>query len=162
DWAPVKGRDVVIWPDNDEPGRRYGNDVAECASKAGARSVRIVEVPRSWPEGWDVADQLPEGVTAETLWQMLEQAPWWHPITGERSPASGPDMSIIQRTRVPAPTLDLTAFGPWADWITKAAASKAAPVDYIALALLSGVAGVIGATRLVSPWDGWAEPAILW
>ncbi len=28
DWTPVAGRNVIIWPDHDEPGRRYAQDVA--------------------------------------------------------------------------------------------------------------------------------------
>ena len=28
DWSPLQGRDVTIWPDNDEPGYRYAYDVA--------------------------------------------------------------------------------------------------------------------------------------
>ena len=33
DWSPLSGRHVVIWPDHDEPGRRFAADVAT----AGAR-----------------------------------------------------------------------------------------------------------------------------
>jgi hypothetical protein len=28
DWTPLVGRRMVIWPDNDEPGHRYAEDVA--------------------------------------------------------------------------------------------------------------------------------------
>ncbi len=74
DWAPLAGRDVAIWPDNDEPGARYAADVARQLETAGAASVRVVEIPAGWPEGWDLADPLPPGVTAEQLRGLLEAA----------------------------------------------------------------------------------------
>ncbi|MEO1102909.1 MAG: DUF6371 domain-containing protein, partial [Pseudomonadota bacterium] len=38
DWTALAGRHVVIWPDADEPGEKYGGDVAACVEKAGAAS----------------------------------------------------------------------------------------------------------------------------
>lgn len=68
DWRPLSGRDVVLWPDADEPGRRamlgHCNDagdfrpgVAHYAARAGARSLRMIETAGR-PQGWDVADAL--------------------------------------------------------------------------------------------------------
>ena len=42
DWTPLAGRSVIIWPDHDEPHRRYAYDVAALATAAGAASVAIV------------------------------------------------------------------------------------------------------------------------
>jgi len=50
----------------------------------------------------------------------------------------------------------------WARWIRQAATGKAAPPDYVAAALLSVSGALIGNTRWASPWDGWAEPPIIW
>ena len=44
DWWPLAGRDVVIWPDNDDAGFAYAAAVARFARAAGAASVKIVEV----------------------------------------------------------------------------------------------------------------------
>ena len=74
DWSPVAGREVVVWPDNDEPGARYAADVARLAHAAGAASVSIVAVPTEWPEGWDPADELPRDVTVETVREMIAAA----------------------------------------------------------------------------------------
>ena len=71
DWSPLAGRDVRIWPDNDEAGGSYGKTVAALATKAGAASVHIVAVPSGWPEAWDLADPPPEGVTPDALRAML-------------------------------------------------------------------------------------------
>jgi RecA-family ATPase len=75
DWTPLRGRDVVIWPDQDEPGRSYARTVHDLILKAGARSVRIVDVPKDWPESWDLADRLPPGVTIKMLRKMAEVKP---------------------------------------------------------------------------------------
>lgn len=62
DWAPLAGRDLVIWPDNDETGQSYATNAASLALKAGAALVRIVELPEGLPEGWDLADPMPDGI----------------------------------------------------------------------------------------------------
>jgi hypothetical protein len=77
DWAPLAGRNVIVWPDHDEPGRRYAQDVAALATAAGAASVAIVAVPAEWPEGWDIADPLPEGAAPDTLARLLQSATPW-------------------------------------------------------------------------------------
>jgi hypothetical protein len=79
DWAPIAGRKVIIWPDHDEPGRRYAHDVAALATEAGAALVAIVAVPTDWPEGWDIADPLPEGASPDMLAVLLRTAEPWMP-----------------------------------------------------------------------------------
>ncbi len=61
DWSPLAGRDVVIWPDADAPGRKAALDVARLARAAGALSVAVAEPPGFLAEGWDLADPWPEG-----------------------------------------------------------------------------------------------------
>ena len=39
DWSPVEGRDVTIWPDNDEAGAGYARDVLRLVPHA-----RLVDV----------------------------------------------------------------------------------------------------------------------
>ena len=60
DWTTLAGRQLVIWPDHDEPGRRYAEDVAALATAAGAATVASRYVPEEWPEGWDLADPPPK------------------------------------------------------------------------------------------------------
>ena len=70
DFSPIKGRRVAIWPDNDRPGIEAAEAVSSQCLKAGAIEVSIIDVPSGKPEGWDVADALAEGWTAEqaTAW----------------------------------------------------------------------------------------------
>lgn len=62
----------------------------------------------------------------------------------------------------PALPLDDVLGQRWARWIRQAAEAKAAPPDYVAAALLAVSGALIGNTRWASPWDGWAEPPVIW
>ncbi len=61
DWSCLAGREVVIWPDNDNDGRQYATAVAHLATSARAARVSVVKVPREFPPKWDLADTLPDG-----------------------------------------------------------------------------------------------------
>jgi hypothetical protein len=74
DWTPTAGRNVTIWPDHDEPGLAFEEEAAKLATDAGAHSVAVVTIPQAWPAKWDLADALPDGVSPETLREMLESA----------------------------------------------------------------------------------------
>ena len=63
DWQPMAGRQITVWPDNDDAGRKAATAVVKAASAVGATLVAIANVPPEWPEKWDVADPLPEGIT---------------------------------------------------------------------------------------------------
>ncbi|MBZ0164550.1 MAG: AAA family ATPase [Notoacmeibacter sp.] len=67
DWLPLQGFDVVIWPDADEPGVEAAEDIARTLRSVGAASVKIVELPDILPKGWDLADEVPEGVDIKAL-----------------------------------------------------------------------------------------------
>jgi putative DNA primase/helicase len=74
DWAPLRGRDVTAWPDHDERGWSYAADVVRLAYEFAATSVRLVEVPNTFPEKWDVADPPPDGCDAHGLRGLLDAA----------------------------------------------------------------------------------------
>lgn len=62
DWLPLHGRDVVLVPDCDSPGRKAMQWLSNHLGKH-ARSVRTVdpsEIDNSLMEGWDLADALHE------------------------------------------------------------------------------------------------------
>jgi len=54
----LKGRKVILWPDNDEPGWKAMNELAEMLIEQGDQPY-MVPVPPGLPEGWDVADEIP-------------------------------------------------------------------------------------------------------
>jgi hypothetical protein len=61
EWTPLNGREVVIWPDNDDPGRQYATAVAKHCGAAGAMRVSVIVPPGGVPAGWDAADALAAG-----------------------------------------------------------------------------------------------------
>ena len=60
DWSPLKGKRVVIWPDNDDAGIEYAFNAAKAIEKAGAHSVVVLKPPHGKPEKWDAADAVAE------------------------------------------------------------------------------------------------------
>lgn len=82
DWTPLAKRTVIVWPDcdaqqdkegqtlpeADQPGIKAAEHVAEILSALGC-IVRIVAIPApgAKPGGWDVADAIAEGWTADQV-----------------------------------------------------------------------------------------------
>jgi putative DNA primase/helicase len=60
DWSPLTGRDVTLWPDNDDQGRAYAAAVVR-ALRGIAASVKIAASTPGAPEKWDAANALAEG-----------------------------------------------------------------------------------------------------
>jgi hypothetical protein len=57
DFEPLRGKHAIVWPDNDEPGHKYAENIVRALSGI-AQSVRVVLVPEGLPAKWDVADAL--------------------------------------------------------------------------------------------------------
>lgn len=74
DWVALKDRDVVIWPDNDQPGRKYARAVTEMLVGAGAASIKILKSPSDACDGWDAADALEDGWSKQRTHEYLAAA----------------------------------------------------------------------------------------
>jgi hypothetical protein len=81
DWSPLRGRDVVIWPDADLPGNAYAERVSKCAADAEAKSIAVVSPREAVKEGWDAADALEEGWTTADAAKFIAGAVSWEPKT---------------------------------------------------------------------------------
>lgn len=101
DLSPLKGRHVVIWPDNDEPGAKYADRAALSLREIGAASVTIVpfDALRDKPQGWDAADAVRDGWSVERILAFIN--------TARSLKASDP-----LRDRDAEPKRTLMAFGP--------------------------------------------------
>ena len=55
DWSPLSGRTVILWPDNDDPGRQCMAKLAPRLQRLGC-TVSIVNPPTNTPPKWDLAD----------------------------------------------------------------------------------------------------------
>jgi putative DNA primase/helicase len=62
DWSQLKGRQITIWSDNDEPGLAAAADIVEVTKSIGAASARVVEIPDGLDVGWDLANDIPAGM----------------------------------------------------------------------------------------------------
>src|SRR5260370_40381472 len=72
------------------------------------------------------------------------------------------DPSLLEDGRPPLPAFPLEVFpGPWRDWVTDSAHSAGAPIDYVAQAVLAGVAGLSGAGVTARITGAWSEPVVL-
>ncbi|MCB1106952.1 MAG: conjugal transfer relaxase/helicase TraA, partial [Chlamydiia bacterium] len=70
DWSPLHGKEVKIWPDNDEAGWKGTQEVLDELKKVGVKKVRLPErgnLFEKLPPKWDLADPLPQGVTTSSL-----------------------------------------------------------------------------------------------
>ncbi|WP_298963886.1 ATP-binding protein [uncultured Roseibium sp.] len=74
DWSPLKGRNVVIWPDADEPGGKCAETVGNLLADAGAASAAILTPPDGVPEGWDAGDAVQENWTVEQALALVQAA----------------------------------------------------------------------------------------
>jgi putative DNA primase/helicase len=74
DWSPLNGREAVIWPDNDDPGRQYAAAVGKHCGAAGAIRVSIIEPPGGVPAGWDAADALAAGYDEAQAMRLIGAA----------------------------------------------------------------------------------------
>ena len=96
DWTPLKGHEVVIWPDNDPDGQLYARSVAALVLNAGASGVRIVRLPEALPAKWDLADPVPAGVDPEAL--LAEAEPYVadeeEPVIDEKVEGQGGRLSL--------------------------------------------------------------------
>lgn len=93
DWTPLRGRHVLIWADNDLPGRRYAEAVTE-KLRGIAASVEWIDIkPLRLPVKGDCVDWLAQhpNAEAEDVWALARIAP---PVPRERvSPASSATVS---------------------------------------------------------------------
>ena len=77
DWAPLAGRNIIIWPDNDKPGFQAGEDICQELRKVGIQSLKFIDpllLQKHFPPKWDLADQLPSGVSDQLPQKLLLSA----------------------------------------------------------------------------------------
>lgn len=85
DWAPLVGRNVDFWPDADQPGREAMAAISGRLLAAHDSSELRIIVPEGQPEGWDAADAMALGWTAEQLAAWIVREDRRYLITLQRS-----------------------------------------------------------------------------
>lgn len=96
DWAPLTGRAVTIWPDNDEPGGAFALDLAPRLDALGCTVALLdpLALDHDAPPKWDAADALAAGLDPALLTDALRDAEIWgadeHQPEQEPAPAPRP------------------------------------------------------------------------
>ena len=85
DYSPLAGRDVLVWPDDDPPGRKAGEVVANSLIEVGAARVRLAPTA-SRDDGADAADLAPEE-RLDRLRELLDSTPYFDPSSASPSPS---------------------------------------------------------------------------
>jgi putative DNA primase/helicase len=110
DWQPLRGRDVVLWPDADAVGR-------EAMAKLAARllaldcTVRVVAVPTDLPEGWDLADALADGWTQGRAAKAVERLGRVVERPAAPEPPAAPPAEPAAAPAEPLPSAPFTCLG---------------------------------------------------
>ena len=100
DWGPLADRQVVVWPDADDPGRDYAASAARALAGIAAAPVMIVTPPKDVAPGWDAADALAGGWDMLRAQELIQNArPLEEALPGE-SPSGGRHRGPPQRENV--------------------------------------------------------------
>lgn len=85
DWAPLIGRRVVIWPDNDAGGIQAGHKIAALTDGF------LITPPDGLPVKWDLANPLPDFLTSDAVRALILREPPPPPDLIEKPPALAAD-----------------------------------------------------------------------
>lgn len=149
DWSPLRGRDLVIWPDNDKAGERYAHTVT-AKLRGIAASVEWIDLaPLALPEHGDCVDWLAQHshATAGTV-HALARVPAPDPSPPPASTGSAPRVILRAACDVEPQSVDWL----WPGWL---AAGK--------LHLIGGAPGTgkttvaVGLTAIVSAGGRWPD-----
>lgn len=94
DWETLRGRDVVVWPDNDEPGAKYADEVTEILRGLGCKVERVNVSELGLPDKGDAVDYLkanPGATKADIENLALVQTQTGNGTTSVGEPATPPD-----------------------------------------------------------------------
>ncbi|HVK56426.1 MAG TPA: DUF5906 domain-containing protein [Burkholderiales bacterium] len=95
----LKGRNITLWPDNDEPGIEAMSKFAAFAYNAGATSISLVKVPQEFGGKWDLADDVPEELVSKVpLRALLEDAQ--HIAKSDLTPIGKPSTIAAESSRL--------------------------------------------------------------
>jgi hypothetical protein len=151
DWSPLRGRDVTILPDADDPGRQYAREVGKILHGLGCR-IRILDLHPERSDGLDLVDYLREqlgSIEAEQaraiLLDRIAAAPLFDPAPTPYTPFPVDALPDVVRV-----------------FVESVAAATGTDAAYGALAALVVLAGCVGNRAAAVVKRGWTEPAALW
>jgi hypothetical protein len=188
DWEPVAGRQVLIWPDADEPGGKCADTVATilCGLRCSVSVIDALTLASLAPdgghrepvEGWDAADAIAEWENLDALRKAAHGLAKhfdanvqgaFEPFEGNhRKGFSGSTWS--EPKSLPDGLLPVAAFDPAflpeviAPWVMDISDRMQCPPDFVAIPAVIALGSVIGRKVAVRPQrkTDWFEVANLW
>jgi hypothetical protein len=144
DWTPIKGREVIIWPDNDTPGQKYADAAAEQCMQAGAARVAILSIGQNTLEQAlcdGTRRHMPSHSDTKRQESPLSTSPDRSgPVRGEHSPPVQTDINDLPQ-----------------GWDAADAISEGWQLEHI-MALLEGAEPYSGRVVTAGANDNWPEP----
>lgn len=169
DWRPLAGRRVILWPDHDDAGRKYADDVRARLTGLGVACEGIDVAALGLPAKGDAVDWIEANAQATSTDVLaLPRLPVsLHGETRQRSDETDADSPPIP---LPPSLLPVQAFpldavpGALGDWIGDVAERMQCPPDFIALPLLVAAGSLVARHGGVRPKqrDAWTEVPNLW
>lgn len=79
DWKTLEGKNVVIWPDNDQGGIKAGEKITEILTEINkncekTQTVSMVKIPENFKEKWDLADEFPKDWNKDKAKDLIDQS----------------------------------------------------------------------------------------
>jgi putative DNA primase/helicase len=97
DWSALKGREVMIWPDADDPGREAAAGIAAVVQPL-AKRVRVIN-PNGAAVGWDVGDAIAEGWDSARVVEFMKA----HCEAQVEGPKAEPEPGSTPHSELPSP-----------------------------------------------------------
>lgn len=160
EYLPI-GAEVVILPDNDEPGREHARKVANQLIDRGCR-VKVVELPGLLEKG-DVSDWFKAGHSKEEMLTLVDQATYWESGGGLKD-KNTLEEPMLWQPPIPFNEYELPAFRydilpSWlSDFVSAEAEASQTPMDLAGMLSLSVCAAAVAKKVVVLVRDGWVEP----
>lgn len=93
DFSPLQGRNIIIWPDNDEPGFAAAIESAKILEGI-VQNLAIVQPPDTLPDGWDLADQTEPGFLPQVHIETAMPVSEFIRKAAKRYPNLAPSISV--------------------------------------------------------------------
>ena len=158
--AHYTSADVVVIPDNDAPGRKHAEAVAQDLLRV-AKSVRVVHLP-DLPEGGDLTDWLDSGHTPEEFFTVVEETEAYAPEEEEPWPEPTPIEVKLPDVMGFDPSLLPVPLRGWVKDVSERMDN--APPDFAAAATVVVAAALLGRKVGIRPkrQDDWTVVPNLW
>jgi hypothetical protein len=157
----LRGRRVIILPDNDDPGRQHADQVRRHLDGI-ASSVKILTLPDLPPKG-DVSDWLDAGGTKHGLLEMAAAVTMGQADAERADAAPGPpepwDDPIPLGEIEKLPAFPANELAPWlSSWVKETAHATQTPPDLAGMLAVANIGAALATKFRVLIRKGWTEP----